>query len=172
MTLNTFCSHCGLKFAEQKLYPRKCFSCGNDTYRNPIPVAVGIIPVEIADTIGIVILQRGNEPSKGEWALPGGYIEYGETWQDGLAREIKEELGWDLDAEFHIQGVENSTGNNLILFGQCKPFGNLPEFIPNEEALAVRLYTDINEELAFPTHTAYARRALTSLIAFYSGSFV
>jgi NADH pyrophosphatase NudC (nudix superfamily) len=92
MSLNTFCSHCGLKFAEQKTYPRKCFHCGNDTYRNPIPVAVGIIPVLTDNEIGILVLQRGNEPGFKEWGMPGGYLEYGETWQEGLSREVKETL--------------------------------------------------------------------------------
>lgn len=171
MTLNTYCSHCSQKFAEQKLYPRKCFHCGNDTYRNPIPVAVGIIPVIDSYVTGLVIIQRGNEPKKGGWAFPGGFIEYGETWKEALSREIKEELGAELAPEFSLKGIENSTGNNLIIFGQHKILDKIPDFTPNEEATAIRLYTNVDEELAFPTHTDYARKALKALLAIDFGVY-
>ncbi len=172
MTLNTFCSHCGLKFAEQKTYPRKCFHCGNDTYHNPIPVAVGIIPVVTKSIVGLVIIRRGNEPKKGGWAFPGGFLEYGETWEEGLAREIKEELGADLEPKFALKGIENSTSHNLIIFGQHKILDKIPEFTPNEEATAIRLYSDLDEELAFPTHTTYARKVLQSLLSIEFGIYI
>jgi ADP-ribose pyrophosphatase YjhB (NUDIX family) len=41
--------------------------------------------------------RRGVEPHKGMWDLPGGYLENGELPEDGLARELKEELGTRID---------------------------------------------------------------------------
>lgn len=169
MSLNTYCSYCGQKFAEQKIYPRKCFFCGNDTYRNPIPVAVGIIPVVNQNEIGILILKRGNEPGKGEWAMPGGFLEYGESWEQGLSREIKEELGLVLEPNYSLKGIELSTGKNLIIFGMSKTLVEIPPFTSNEEALEIGLYTKLEDELAFPSHTTYARSVLKSLTHLESG---
>jgi 8-oxo-dGTP diphosphatase len=42
-------------------------------------------------------VQRGTEPLKGEWSLPGGVLELGETVQQGIAREVLEETGLQVD---------------------------------------------------------------------------
>ena len=41
----------------------------------------------------ILLIKRGNPPYKGYWALPGGFVEYGETTEEAVVRETKEETG-------------------------------------------------------------------------------
>ncbi len=41
----------------------------------------------------ILLIKRKNEPFKGKWALPGGFVEYGERVEEAVLREIKEETG-------------------------------------------------------------------------------
>src|ERR1700754_3949587 len=41
----------------------------------------------------VLLIQRGQEPLKGEWSLPGGALELGETLQQGVVREVLEETG-------------------------------------------------------------------------------
>jgi 8-oxo-dGTP diphosphatase len=41
----------------------------------------------------LLLVQRGNEPGRGQWALPGGRVEQGETDQQALVREMQEETG-------------------------------------------------------------------------------
>ena len=43
----------------------------------------------------ILLVKRRNEPFKGKWALPGGFVEYGETVEKAVLREVKEETGMD-----------------------------------------------------------------------------
>lgn len=62
----------------------------------PRPIAgVGAV---IFDGAGrLVLVRRGGEPSSGEWSLPGGALEIGETLAEGVAREVIEETGLIVD---------------------------------------------------------------------------
>ena len=70
-----------------------CPSCGADVarYRNPFPT-VDIIIRDVSNRI--VLIERRNQPLG--WALPGGFVDYGETLEAAAAREAREETGLDL----------------------------------------------------------------------------
>jgi 8-oxo-dGTP diphosphatase len=53
---------------------------------------VGVSAVVI-DGAKVLLVRRGHEPLKGEWSLPGGALELGETLQQGVVREVLEETG-------------------------------------------------------------------------------
>jgi 8-oxo-dGTP diphosphatase len=44
----------------------------------------------------VLLIQRGSEPSAGKWSVPGGLVELGESLQDAIAREVKEEVGLEV----------------------------------------------------------------------------
>jgi 8-oxo-dGTP diphosphatase len=69
-----------------------CPSCGSAVkqYRNPFPT-VDII-IELDD--GIVLIERRNEPFG--WALPGGFVDYGESLESAAVREAREETSLDI----------------------------------------------------------------------------
>lgn len=53
-------------------------------------VGVGAV---IIDGERVLLVRRGNPPLKGEWSLPGGALEVGETLENGIIREVQEETG-------------------------------------------------------------------------------
>lgn len=57
-------------------------------------VAVGAV---IVDTGRVVVIRRGREPLLGEWSIPGGVVELGETVREAAAREVLEETGLVVD---------------------------------------------------------------------------
>jgi len=67
---------------------------------------VGVGAVIISDG-KIALIKRGNEPSKGKWTIPGGLVEVGETLEQAVIRETKEETGLDVENPRLIDVVSN-----------------------------------------------------------------
>ena len=60
--------------------------------RDYIGVGVGAV---IVDRGAVLLLKRKKAPEAGYWSIPGGRVEFGETLQAAVTREVKEELGCD-----------------------------------------------------------------------------
>jgi ADP-ribose pyrophosphatase YjhB (NUDIX family) len=151
-TQHSHCSYCGHPFEANQAWPRLCAACGNTSFVNPLPVAVVLLPVDD----GLLVVRRNIEPQIGRLALPGGYINRGESWQQAGARELFEETGIVIQPtdlrEFRVKSAPGY--NTLIVFGLARPMRapDLPPFSPNEETQEVRVLT-APQELAFSTHT-------------------
>jgi 8-oxo-dGTP diphosphatase len=61
----------------------------------PRPV-IGVGAV-ILDGHRVLLIKRAHEPLKGQWSLPGGGVELGETLESAVAREVREETGLDVE---------------------------------------------------------------------------
>lgn len=71
-----------------------CPRCGWVHYFAPQVAAVAIVTRGGAE---FLLVQRGEDPGKGLWGLPGGFVEMGETVQEALNREILEETGYQVE---------------------------------------------------------------------------
>jgi 8-oxo-dGTP diphosphatase len=58
---------------------------------------LGVGALIILEDDRILLVERGNEPLKGYWSLPGGAVETGESLRDGVKREILEETGLTIE---------------------------------------------------------------------------
>lgn len=74
------------------------------SYPNQPVVGIGAV---IIKEDKIVLIKRGNEPSKGKWSIPGGHVELGENLKEAVIRETKEETCLDVDNPILIDVVEN-----------------------------------------------------------------
>ncbi len=84
----------------------QCPNCGYrwETFKNPLPTVDVIIErwPDAASQPEIVLIQRKNPPPG--WALPGGFVDYGETVEAAAIREAREETGLDVEL-IHLLGV-------------------------------------------------------------------
>jgi 8-oxo-dGTP diphosphatase len=81
-----------------------CSKCGTPViqYLNPVPTVDIIIETEkVGEEPGIVLIRRKNDPPG--WAIPGGFVDYGETLEQAAMREAKEETGLEIERlrQFH-----------------------------------------------------------------------
>lgn len=162
------CSYCGAAYPAGAEWPRSCAVCGQTVWRNPVPVAVAVLPVRTAAGLGVVVVRRDIEPARGLLALPGGFVEYGEEWNDALVRELREETGLLADAaDARLFAVHSApAGGTMMLFGELpeRPVEELPPSAPTEEATEWLVLTEPTE-LAFSTHT----RVLADFLARHTG---
>lgn len=71
-------------------------------YDRPSFTADTVLFADGGDGLEIMLVRRGGHPCIGQWALPGGFVENGESAEEAAARELMEEAGLTLDAEQFI----------------------------------------------------------------------
>ncbi|MFI5546634.1 NUDIX domain-containing protein [Streptomyces sp. NPDC051815] len=154
---DSHCSTCGAPYGTTN-WPRTCPSCSTTAYRNPLPVAVTLLPVEDAEGTGLVVITRTIEPALGGIALPGGFIDFGEDWRDAVVRELREETGITAPAsDVTLADALSSPAGHLLLFGLLppRPADTLPASKPTDETTGWHLLRSPSP-LAFPLHTQAA----------------
>ena len=112
-----FCQRCGSPTESQLRHGRLrpvCTKCGAIFFAGPkVVVAV------IAEMDGkIVMIRRDNEPGRGKWTIPGGFVDRGEVVEEAAVREFLEETG--LKAEVtELVGVysRQDDANILVVYG-------------------------------------------------------
>lgn len=166
MQRDTFCSYCGARYPEPLVYPRTCAACGTQVWANPIPVSVVIVPVVDGARTGVLVIRRAIEPAIGKLALAGGFVEEHETWQQGGAREVREEANVAVEPStlsplWFVSSAPRP--NRVLLFSVAAPIAAsaLPPFVPNYEVSERGLIfgpDGLDTAFAFPLHAEAARR--------------
>ncbi|MFC9948327.1 NUDIX domain-containing protein [Streptomyces pratensis] len=155
---DSHCGSCGTPYAADT-WPRTCTACGHTAYRNPLPVAVALLPVTGPHGTGLVVITRTIPPHQGGIALPGGYVDAAEDWRHAVVRELGEETGIQADeTDVRLADALSSPDGHLLLFGLLppRPAGELPPSAPTDETAGYDVL-GTPEELVFPLHTRAAR---------------
>ncbi|MCL1979792.1 MAG: NUDIX domain-containing protein [Proteobacteria bacterium] len=104
------CPQCGVRFAEQVLARferQRCERCGYVHHLNPAPGITMLIKSKTGDIL--IGRRRATVHCGGQWCLPGGYIEFEESFIDTAHREVREETGLAV----RINGIVNVVSNHL-----------------------------------------------------------
>lgn len=159
---DSHCGSCGTPhpvLPTADTWPRTCTACGATAYRNPLPVAVALLPVTGDDGTGLVVITRTIEPRLGGTALPGGFIDHDEDWKHAVVRELREETGIEADREeVRLADALSDLDGHLLLFGllPARPAAALPPSAPTDETSGYGVLRS-PEALAFPLHTEAVR---------------
>jgi 8-oxo-dGTP diphosphatase len=118
----------------------------NPLPRNPFLTVDAIIEIDS----GIILIKRKNPPPG--WAIPGGFVDYGETLEDSVIREAKEETGLDINLvrQFHTysdpkRDPRHHTVSTIFIAAAS---GNP---VAADDAAEVKIFTreDLPKEIAF-----------------------
>jgi len=141
-----FCPRCA---AEARVsFPRelRCEHCGYHALWSPEPVAAAIP----RDADGrIWLLRRALDPGRGLWTFPGGFVDLGESVEDGARRETREEMGIEIELGALVGVYSRADDRIALIVYEGTPLG-VPEAL--DEALEVRAFAVADvpwDELAF-----------------------
>lgn len=158
-----FCARCGHALEIRELDEHRmrpvCPACGFIVYLNP-PIAVGVIAERSDGKIPLVL--RGENPGRGLWGLPAGFMEVDETAEETAKRECREETGlevkltglWGVWSYYH----ESKRSSGVLVLYTAQIVGGEPH--AGSDSTDVQFYSPDEipfSLLAFSTH----REALT-----------
>lgn len=128
-----------------------CSNCGSslNMYKNPVPT----VDILIVYEQGIVLIERQNPPFG--WALPGGFVDYGESVEQAAVREAEEETGLVVEL-ISLLGVysdptRDSRQHTISTVFVARPYN--PQILPQggDDARQARIFSfdTLPELLAF-----------------------
>ena len=101
----------------------------------------------------VVLIRRGSEPFEGQWALPGGFVEIGETVEEAAAREAEEETGLTVEI-LRLVGVysdpdRDPRGHNVSCAFLARPAPESGDLSAATDATEAEFLDPSTVELAF-----------------------
>ena len=123
-----------------------------DRYKKP-SVTVDLIVFTVHDDdLKVLLIERGNTPFKGSWAIPGGFVDYGESLESSAVREAKEETGLDIENlhQFHTysQPGRDPRGHTISTVFIAKGKG-IPKASDDAIDIGIFIKDNLPENLAF-----------------------
>ena len=147
-----FCHTCGEPVEEQLLEddhrPRLVCPNGHVSWQNP-RLVVNAIPVRAGQAF---LARRAIEPGQGKWGIPGGFLEMGESAQEGARREVEEETELRIEVGRLVGVYSRPPAGIVVIVFEADVVGGSPEAAA--ETSEVRAFGPDQipwEELAFST---------------------
>lgn len=148
----SFCATCGnpLVDGHDSGFP-VCQSCGRISYLDPKLAAAAMVEIDNQ----LLLVRRAIQPAYGKWSFPSGYVNRGEQVERAVEREVREETGLEVRADWLVGLYSepektvvlavynaNVTGGHLIAGDETLetatfPYDRLPELAFSGDALIV-----------------------------------
>jgi 8-oxo-dGTP diphosphatase len=130
------------------LFEEVCPKCGHISrrYKNPVPT----VDIVIEHPQGLVLIERAKPPPG--WALPGGFVEYGESLEEAALREAEEETGLKvrLLGQFHTYSdPDRDPRQHTITTVYIAAGAGAPRAASDAARLAIFPPQDLPDNLAF-----------------------
>jgi len=159
-----FCPRCGHRLERRQVYGAErpvCPSCGRIHFIDP-KVAVGVI---IQDAGRLLLIKRGNDPERGKWSVPAGFVDAGEDPARAAEREAFEETGLRVRVTGLLDvyaRVRSTDGADILIVYLARVTSG--ELSPGDDAEAAA-YFDVDDlpELAFASTSQIVSRWRSTL---------
>lgn len=131
---------------------QNCPACGFIYYRNPVPAAGCIILIKTR----LLLVKRKYEPYRGDWCLPAGFMEYGESPRHCAQREILEETGLKIKVGELVgvySGNDDPRTHAVLIVYLGLPSDDM--YRAGDDASAIKLFPldRLPKNMAFRAHT-------------------
>jgi NAD+ diphosphatase len=159
------CPRCGIVLEHEEASV-SCPGCGLSVYANPAPTASALV----VDGDGRVLLTlRAGEPGEGLWDLPGGFVDEGEDALETLRRELREELGVEIEPGRLVGSPPDRYGENgpwtVNFYWEARIVSGEPE--PADDVADIRWFP--RGEL--PPKDEFAFRNTVEILELWGGRF-
>jgi len=157
-----FCSQCAGVLSDRWIETEQrarlcCSACGSVVYQNPRVLVSTIVAVGRS----ILLCRRANAPAAGRWALPGGFMECGETLEEAAARETFEETGVRLAAgALRLHAVSTLPEISEVYVGFVTRLTQHPQLVCGAECSELAFFDEATvpwAQLSYPDVGEYLR---------------
>ena len=154
-----FCPYCAAPLTEKRLEGRRrpfCRQCRLPIYKNPLP-ATCVVAIDSRQQM--LLVKRKVEPKIGQWCLPGGFMELGESPEQAALRELKEETGLSARIELLLGVTTNPSDryDTVLMIGYLVT-GITGEPAPGDDASQLAWFDpDRLPPVAFQSHRHFIR---------------
>lgn len=143
----SYCPYCATALAVREIYRQQrpvCPTCGFVHFLDPKVAVVGLV----THAEQVLLIRRAVDPGKGQWSLPGGYMDAGEMPEAALQRELLEEIGLPVKIEtlltiFPMVGATGRSQGIVLAY----------HAVPADPAQTTLLCDDDVSEAGWFTHT-------------------
>lgn len=132
-----FCQVCGAPMLDAERFGkphRTCPACGYIHFNDPKVAAV----VFIERAGKVLLVRRAVDPERGKWALPAGYIDYGEHPAQAAIREVREETGLavEISGLLDVQGGASELGASIVIIYAARVVDGVARPLDDADAIA------------------------------------
>ncbi|RME73485.1 MAG: NUDIX domain-containing protein [Chloroflexi bacterium] len=157
-----YCPRCRTELVDREVYGRVRRFCPNCRFVQFIDPKVGAAVLALTGDNRVLLVKRAVDPARGDWCLPGGFMEIGETPQQAAARECLEETGFSVDPEtmklVDVFYYEDYRGSGVLIMYQGQITGGTAA--PGDDVSEVRFFgpDSLPENIAFASNIEALRR--------------